>query len=101
MMGRDQYLLKMSELLDDKEVYRNVREGPGKWLQKKVGKYFKKLVTYKSVKLKCKDDFVTTYVRVPRLKVLCKTYNDGLPMWPILDGIDSPVYKFTKFLIKH
>lgn len=81
-------------LIEDKEVYRLVRENPGKVLQTNVEKYVNKLTKYRFINHIEKNKLMNTCMD-PRLKGINKLISKI--HIKVIDGIQTPTYKLTKY----
>lgn len=97
-MDEAQHNGRMLKLLDDRLLYKPMRENPGPSIsKKKVRTYVEKLVKFKFLPNSQCNYLSNPYFRDPRIRGIAKTHKPDVPLRPIIDGRSGPVYFLSKF----
>ncbi|XP_071576008.1 uncharacterized protein [Temnothorax nylanderi] len=101
IMDRDEYLEKMTELLNDESTYKKLKKDPIKQISSKLNELVRSWrdggiienVVYR--RLNC------TNGNLPRCYGLPKIHKNGFPLRIIVSALGSPLYNVASFLHEH
>lgn len=97
-MNRDDYNVKVCELLFDNNVYLPINRDPTFTSQKKVNDLLKTAKYKKHISHTIYKQLVITNSVTPKFYGLPKIHKPNIPLRPIVSSIDSPLHKLSKFL---
>ena len=98
IMDQDQYVSKINNLLNDKNVYKIVEKSPLTMMQQEFNKGLKLIIKKYDI-----DQLKIYTSRLPSLPYLYgqpKIHKKDVPLRPIVSNVNCPSYKLAKWLAK-
>ncbi|XP_067614011.1 uncharacterized protein [Eurosta solidaginis] len=96
MMYKNEYELKMKELLNDKNTYKTIRNDPTQKLMRNT--IINNLYKQRRLDAKQKFQLTSAAANAPRLYGLPKIHKPHAPLRPICSFVNVPCYKLSKFV---
>ena len=88
----------MNELLEDKTVYKTIREDPTEKLQRKNNQIISELYKQKHIDMKLKNKLYCSAAQPPQLYGLPKIHKNNCPLRPISASPDVPCYNIARYI---
>ena len=88
----------MKDLLDEKSVYKTIREDPTEKLQRKNNQIVNDLYKHKHIDFNLKTKLHCSAAQPPKLYGLPKIHKENCPLRPISASTDVPCYNLAKYV---
>ncbi|XP_075157770.1 uncharacterized protein LOC142231037 [Haematobia irritans] len=98
-MYKDDYDIKMKNILRDICTYRRLKRDPTSTLQTKNNKLVEKLFRMNIIDTNEKLKLICKTANAPRIYGLPKIHKEGVPVRPICSSINSPSYELSKYIV--
>lgn len=98
IMYKNEYTEKMNSLLEDRTVYKTIREDPTTKLQRKNNTIVNELLKQKQIDMKTKLKLYCSAALPPKLYGLPKIHKNNTPLRPISSSVDVPCYELAKYI---
>ncbi|XP_075157554.1 uncharacterized protein LOC142230815 [Haematobia irritans] len=98
-MYKDDYEIKMKNILRDICTYRRLKRDPTSTLQTKNNKLVEKLFRMNIIDTNEKLKLICKTANAPRIYGLPKIHKEGVPVRPICSSINSPSYELSKYIV--
>lgn len=99
-LNRDQYNEKMQQLLQDKEVYKELTTDPTNRFETKTNKIIKEMHNKNYIDQRTYRQLIKHNSVSPKIYGIPKTHKKDVPLRPIVSNIDSHTKNLAKFLAK-
>ncbi|XP_075157514.1 uncharacterized protein LOC142230771 [Haematobia irritans] len=98
-MYKDDYEIKMKNILRDICTYRRLKRDPTSTLQTKNNKLVEKLFRMNIIDTNEKLKLICKTANAPRIYGLPKIHKEGVPVRPICSSINSPSYELSNYIV--
>lgn len=98
-MDKEDYKLKMKNIIGDICTYRRLKKDPTSSLQSKNNRLVEKLYNRQLIDAQEKNRLTNKIATAPRIYGLPKIHKDGMPLRPICSSINAPAYELCKYLL--
>lgn len=100
IMDRNDYILKIESLLEDKSTYRILKKDPINKLISKCHGLVKSWLDNGIIDTRTYNSLNCTNGNLPRCYGLPKTHKIGFPLRIIVSAVGSPIYNIARFYMK-
>lgn len=98
IMEKEEYYTKCNTLVNDEEVYTRLNKDPTRSIERETNAWVKKMKTNNYISAITAKQLMSYETNSPRLYGLPKVHKNGIPMRPIVNTIDSPTSKLSKYI---
>lgn len=97
-IDRNEYIRKVSNLLNDPETYKIIKKNPTKRKETTMNNILATLLTKKYIDKYTHDKLFTKTSTIAKLYAVVKTHKEGNPVRPIVSYVSDPTYETSKYL---